>query len=169
MTELTKLTIADARDKLRKKEISATELTRAFVDAIDGANAHLNAYVLPTPELALKQAAESDKRLKAGDARPLEGLPLGNKDLFCTAGVRTTACSKILDDFTPTYESTVGANLWNAGAVMLGKLNRLDRVSSTSGNLGDPLTARIGGLGHSRHKQHSDHSHAENLHSRQII
>ncbi len=123
MTELTKLTIAEARDKLRKKEISATELTQAFVAAIDGANAHLNAFVLPTPELALKQAAESDKRLKTGDARPLEGLPLGNKDLFCTAGVRTTACSKILDDFTPTYESTVGANLWNAGAVMLGKLN----------------------------------------------
>ncbi len=79
--------------------------------------------MLPTPELALAQAKESDKRLKSGDARPLEGLPLGNKDLFCTAGVRTTACSKILDDFTPTYESTVGANLWNAGAVMLGKLN----------------------------------------------
>ena len=79
--------------------------------------------MLPTPELALKQAAESDKRLKAGDARPLEGLPLGNKDLFCTNGVRTTACSNILGEFTPTYESTVGANLWNAGAVMLGKLN----------------------------------------------
>ena len=79
--------------------------------------------MLPTPELALAQAKESDKRLKSGEARPLEGLPLGNKDLFCTAGVRTTACSKILDDFTPTYESTVGANLWDAGAVMLGKLN----------------------------------------------
>ncbi len=79
--------------------------------------------MLPTPELALAQAKESDKRLKAGDARPLEGLPLGNKDLFCTMGVRTTACSKILGEFTPTYELTVGANLWNAGAVMLGKLN----------------------------------------------
>jgi aspartyl-tRNA(Asn)/glutamyl-tRNA(Gln) amidotransferase subunit A len=123
VTELTKLTIAEARDKLRKKEISASELTAAFVDAIDAANAQLNAYVLPTPELALQQAKESDKRLKSGDARPLEGLPLGNKDLFCTRGVRTTACSKILDDFIPTYESTVGANLWNAGAVMLGKLN----------------------------------------------
>ncbi len=87
------------------------------------ANPHLNAYVLPTPELALSQAKEADRRLAKGDARPLEGLPLGNKDLFCTNGVRTTACSKILDDFKPTYESTVGANLWNAGAVMLGKLN----------------------------------------------
>ena len=123
MTELTKLTIAEARDKLRKKEISATELTQAFIDAIETANPQLNAYVLPTPELALEQAKESDKRLRSGEVRPLEGLPLGNKDLFCTKGVRTTACSKILDDFTPTYESTVGANLWNAGAVMLGKLN----------------------------------------------
>ncbi len=123
MSELTKLTLAEARDKLRKKEVSATELTQAFIDAIETANDKINAYVLPTPERALKQAKESDGRLQSGDARPLEGLPLGNKDLFCTEGVRTTACSKILDDFTPTYESTVGANLWNAGAVMLGKLN----------------------------------------------
>jgi aspartyl-tRNA(Asn)/glutamyl-tRNA(Gln) amidotransferase subunit A len=123
VTDLNKLTIAEAREGLRKKQFTATELTEAFLKAIEGGNAALNAYVLPTPELALAQAKESDKRLKSGDARPLEGLPLGNKDLFCTAGVRTTACSKILDDFTPTYESTVGANLWNAGAVMLGKLN----------------------------------------------
>lgn len=123
MTDLTKLTIAEARDKLRKKEVSATELTRAFIDAIEMANPHLNAYVRTTPELALKQAEESDRRLKSGDARPLEGLPLGNKDLFCTKDVPTTACSKILEGFTPTYESTVGSNLWNAGAVMLGKLN----------------------------------------------
>jgi aspartyl-tRNA(Asn)/glutamyl-tRNA(Gln) amidotransferase subunit A len=123
VTDLNKLTIAEAREGLRKKQFTATELTQSFLKAIEGGNPALNAFVLPTPELALKQAAESDKRLKAGDARPLEGLPLGNKDLFCTMGVRTTACSKILDDFTPTYESTVGANLWNAGAVMLGKLN----------------------------------------------
>jgi aspartyl-tRNA(Asn)/glutamyl-tRNA(Gln) amidotransferase subunit A len=123
VTDLTKLTIAEAREKLRNKEVSATELTQAFIDAIEAANPALNAYVLTTPELALQQAKESDKRLTSGDARPLEGLPLGNKDLFCTKGVRTTACSKILDDFTPTYESTVGSNLWNAGAVMLGKLN----------------------------------------------
>ena len=123
MTELTKLTLAEARDGLRKKKFSATELTQAFLQAIDAANAALNAYVLPTPELALAQAKLSDKRLKEGKARPLEGLPLGNKDLFCTQGERTTACSKILDDFRPTYESAVGANLWNAGAVMLGKLN----------------------------------------------
>jgi aspartyl-tRNA(Asn)/glutamyl-tRNA(Gln) amidotransferase subunit A len=123
VTELTKLTIAEAREGLRKKQFTATELTQSFLTAIEGGNAALNAFVLPTPERALAQAKESDKRLNSGDARPLEGLPLGNKDLFCTTGVRTTACSKILDDFTPTYESTVGANLWNAGAVMLGKLN----------------------------------------------
>jgi len=123
VTELNKLTIAEARAGLRKKQFSATELAQAFLTAIEASNAGLNAYVLPTPEVALAQAAESDKRLKSGDARPLEGLPLGNKDLFCTNGVRTTACSKILDDFEPAYESTVGANLWNAGAVMLGKLN----------------------------------------------
>ena len=95
MTELTKLTIAEARDKLRKKDVSATELTQAFVDAIEAGNAALNAYVLPTPELALAQAKESDKRLKSGDARPLEGLPLGNKDLFCTAG---RAHDRLLED-----------------------------------------------------------------------
>ncbi len=123
MSDLNKLTIAEARDGLRKKKFSATELTQAFLDAIKAGNSELNAYVLPTPELALAQAKESDKRLKSGDARPLEGLPLGNKDLFCTQDVRTTACSKILDDFKPAYESTIGTNLWNAGAVMLGKLN----------------------------------------------
>jgi aspartyl-tRNA(Asn)/glutamyl-tRNA(Gln) amidotransferase subunit A len=123
VTELTKLTLAQAREGLRKKEFSATELTQAFLQAIDGANPALNAYVLATPEVALAQAKESDKRLKGGKARPLEGLPLGNKDLFCALDQRTTACSKILDDFKPPYESTVGANLWNAGAVMLGKLN----------------------------------------------
>jgi aspartyl-tRNA(Asn)/glutamyl-tRNA(Gln) amidotransferase subunit A len=123
VTELTKLTLAQAREGLRKKEFSATELTQAFLQAIEGANPALNAYVLATPEAALAQAKESDKRLKEGKARALEGLPLGNKDLFCTQDQRTTACSKILDDFKPPYESTVGANLWNAGAVMLGKLN----------------------------------------------
>ena len=116
MTDLTKLTITEARDGLAKKEFTATELTKAFLDAIDKANPALNAYVLVTPEHALAQAAESDKRLAKGDERPLEGLPLGNKDLFCTKNIRTTACSNILDDFKPTYESTVGQNLWDAGA-----------------------------------------------------
>ena len=124
MTELTKLTLAQAREGLRKKEFSATELTQAFLQAIERRERRRST---PTccrrPSWRSAQAKESDKRLKEGKARPLEGLPLGNKDLFCTQDQRTTACSKILDDFKPPYESTVGANLWNAGAVMLGKLN----------------------------------------------
>ncbi|MGE3228724.1 MAG: Asp-tRNA(Asn)/Glu-tRNA(Gln) amidotransferase subunit GatA [Hyphomicrobium sp.] len=123
MSDLTSLTLAEARDGLRKKTFSATELAEAHIAAIGEANAALNAYVLVTPEHALAGAKASDARLAKGEARPLEGLPLGNKDLFCTNGIRTTACSRILGDFTPTYESTVGANLWAAGAVMLGKLN----------------------------------------------
>jgi len=133
LTDLTKLTLAEARDGLLAKKFSATELTQAFIKAIDAANPHLNAYVLPTPEHALSQAKASDARLAAGKARPLEGLPLGNKDLFCTKGIRTTACSRILDDFKPTYESTVGQNLWDAGAVMLGKLNN-DEFAMGSSN-----------------------------------
>ena len=120
---LTKLTIAQARDGLRDEKFTAVELTEAFIAAIDKGNSALNAYVLTTPEHALAQAKTSDARLAKGQARPLEGLPLGIKDLFATKGFRTTACSKILDEFTPTYESTVTQNLWDAGAVMLGKLN----------------------------------------------
>ena len=123
MTDLTALTLAEARDGLAKKQFTSTELTKAFIAAIDKGNAALNAYVLQTPEHALAQAKASDARLAKGDARPMEGLPLGIKDLFATKGVRTTACSKILDDFKPTYESTVTQNLWDVGAVMLGKLN----------------------------------------------
>ncbi|PPD01755.1 MAG: Asp-tRNA(Asn)/Glu-tRNA(Gln) amidotransferase GatCAB subunit A [Hyphomicrobium sp.] len=133
MTDLTKLTLSQARDGLVAKKFSARELTDSFLTAIDKGNAALNAYVLPTPEHARAQADESDKRLKSGNARPLEGLPLGNKDLFCTNGIRTTACSKILGNFVPAYESTVGQNLWNAGGVMLGKLNN-DEFAMGSSN-----------------------------------
>ena len=133
MTDLTKLTLSEARDALAAKKVTSTELTQAFINAIEVANPHLNAYVLATPEHALAQAKESDARLAKGNARPLEGLPIGNKDLFCTNGIRTTACSRILDDFKPTYESTVGQNLWDAGAVMLGKLNN-DEFAMGSSN-----------------------------------
>ena len=133
MTDLTKLTLAEARAGLVARKFTSTELTRAFIKAIDAANPHLNAYVLPTPDHALAQAKDSDTRLAKGEARPLEGLPIGNKDLFCTKGIRTTACSRILDDFKPTYESTVGQNLWDAGAVMLGKLNN-DEFAMGSSN-----------------------------------
>ena len=133
MSKLTDLTIAEARDGLRTKAFSASELAQAHLDAIEAANDAINAFVLPTPERALEMARESEARLKAGEGGALEGIPLGIKDLFCTKGVRTTACSHILDGFTPTYESTVSANLWGAGAVMLGKLNN-DEFAMGSSN-----------------------------------
>ncbi len=133
MTDLTKLTLAEARDGLKAKKFTSLELTDAFLKAIEAANPALNAFVLQTPEHARAQAKEADKHLASGKARPLEGLPLGNKDLFATRGIRTTACSKILGDFKPPYESTVGQNLWDAGAVMLGKLNN-DEFAMGSSN-----------------------------------
>ncbi len=122
---LNELTLSDARDKLRAKEITATELTEACLSAIDAGNGALKAYLVVTADRALEQAKKSDELLsgKGKQARPLEGIPLGIKDLFCTDGVRTTAGSHILGTFEPPYESTVTQNLWDAGAVMLGKLN----------------------------------------------
>ncbi len=122
MTELTQLTLAAARDGLRKKDFTSTELTKAFLANMEQAR-DLNAYVLETPEKALKMSAQSDARLAKGESGDLEGLPLGIKDLFATDGVRTTACSNILGNFVPNYESTVTSRLWRDGAVMLGKLN----------------------------------------------
>jgi aspartyl-tRNA(Asn)/glutamyl-tRNA(Gln) amidotransferase subunit A len=122
MTELTSLTLAQARDALRRKEFSACELADAHLVAVEQARA-LNAFVLETPDRARAMARTADARLEKGEGGPLEGLPLGIKDLFCTEGVRTTACSHILENFVPTYESTVTANLWRDGAVLLGKLN----------------------------------------------
>jgi aspartyl-tRNA(Asn)/glutamyl-tRNA(Gln) amidotransferase subunit A len=132
MTDLTSLTLAEARDGLRAKAFSATELTRAHVAAVEAAR-QLNAYVLETPDRALAAAAASDERIGRGEVRPLEGLPLGIKDLFCTEGVRTTACSHILGEFIPPYESTVTAQLWRDGALMLGKLNN-DEFAMGSSN-----------------------------------
>jgi aspartyl-tRNA(Asn)/glutamyl-tRNA(Gln) amidotransferase subunit A len=132
MTDLTSLTLADARDRLRRREFSATELTQAHLAAMAGARA-LNAYVLETPEHALTMAKAADARLASGNVRPLEGIALGVKDLFATKDVRTTACSHILDNFVPTYESTVGTQLWRDGAVMLGKLNN-DEFAMGSSN-----------------------------------
>ena len=122
MTDLTSLTLAQAREALRKKEFSATELAEAHLAAVEQARA-LNAFVMETPERARAMARASDARLAKGEGGPLEGLPLAIKDLFCTEGVRTTACSHILDNFVPPYESTVTAKLWRAGAVLIGKTN----------------------------------------------
>ncbi len=132
MSDLTSLTLAQARDALRKKEFSALELADAHLAAVEKARA-LNAFVLETPEQARAMARASDERLSKGTGGSLEGLPVAIKDLFCTAGVRTTACSRILDNFVPTYESTVTANLWRDGAVLLGKTNN-DEFAMGSSN-----------------------------------
>ncbi|HWK66783.1 MAG TPA: amidase family protein [Rhizobiaceae bacterium] len=133
MTDLTKLTIAAARTRLRAKEITSTELTEAYLAAIDRANPVLNAYVAVTHDRARDMAKASDAKLAAGEAGALEGIPLGIKDLFATEGVHTQACSHVLDGFKPRYESTVTANLWADGAVMLGKLN-MDEFAMGSSN-----------------------------------
>ncbi|MEO1305502.1 MAG: Asp-tRNA(Asn)/Glu-tRNA(Gln) amidotransferase subunit GatA [Pseudomonadota bacterium] len=133
MSDLTQLTLTDALSGLGQGAFSSVELTQAFVDAIEASNDTLNAYVVTTPELALSMAAASDDRRSKGKAGRLDGAPLGIKDLYCTKGVRTTACSSILGEFTPTYESTVTQNLWDAGAVMLGKLN-MDEFAMGSSN-----------------------------------
>lgn len=133
MTNLTDLGLSEARDALKAKKISATELTKAYVAAVEKHNPKLNAFITTTPEQAIKMAGESDKRIAVNDARPLEGIPLAIKDLFCTKGVKTTAASKILGNFVPPYESFVTQKLWDAGAVMLGKTN-LDEFAMGSSN-----------------------------------
>ncbi len=133
MTELTSLTIAEARAKLTAKEISAVELTDAYIAAIEAANPSINAYVTVTPEKAREMAKASDARIAEGKAGALEGIPLGIKDLFGTRDIHTQACSHILDGFKPKYESTVTQNLWDDGAVMLGKLN-MDEFAMGSSN-----------------------------------
>ncbi len=133
MTDLTSLTLAAALDGMEKKQFSSLELTDAFLKAIEQANPKLNAFVALTPEAARAAAKASDTRRASAKARALEGAPLGIKDLFCTQGVRTTAGSNILGEFAPTYESTVTANLWRDGALMLGKLN-MDEFAMGSSN-----------------------------------
>src|SRR5258707_12916800 len=110
MSELTSLTLAEARDRLRRREFSAVELAYAHIAVMEKARA-LNAFVLETPERARTMAEAADARLGAGDGRPLEGLALGIKDMFATKGVRTTACSPLLDNFLPTYDCTVSSKL----------------------------------------------------------
>ncbi len=132
MTNPNELTIAAARDALRKGELSAVDLTMACLTAIDAGD-DLNAFVHKTPDIALEQARAADARLKAGTAPDLCGIPLGIKDLFCTKGVASQAASNILKGFKPEYESTVTTKLFDAGAVMLGKLN-MDEFAMGSSN-----------------------------------
>ncbi len=132
MTNLTHLTIADALKGLESKDFTATELTQAHIEAC-GVAESLNAFVTFTPELALEQAKESDKRRSDCSAGPLDGIPLAIKDLYCTKGVQTTASSRILEGFIPQYESTVTTNMFRDGAVMLGKV-ALDEFAMGSSN-----------------------------------
>ncbi len=132
MSDLTKLTIAEARERLRKGEVTSVELTEACLREIEGAGA-LNAFVHHTPDVAMEQARAADARLAEGDAPAMCGIPLGIKDLFCTRGVPSQAGSRILQGFLPEYESTVSQQLFDAGAVMLGKLN-MDEFAMGSSN-----------------------------------
>lgn len=133
MTKLTDLTLTQALDGLKKKEFTATELTQQHLDAMEAAK-QLNCFITETPELALEQAKASDDRYAKGEERPLDGVPIAMKDLFCTDGVQTTAGSKILKGFKPPYESTVSGNMFRDGCVMLGKAN-LDEFAMGSANV----------------------------------
>lgn len=131
--DLISLTLAEAKEGLRQKKFSSVELTQAYLEQMKSQRS-LNAYILETPDLALENAKESDKRIAKGEAGALEGLPLGIKDLFCTEGVQTTSGSHILEGFKPCYESTVSGNLKKAGAVFLGKTN-MDEFAMGSANI----------------------------------
>jgi aspartyl-tRNA(Asn)/glutamyl-tRNA(Gln) amidotransferase subunit A len=131
-SDLTVVTLKAALEGLRARRFSSVEITGAHIAAMEAARG-LNAFVLETPDKALAMAGAADEAIGRGEAGPLAGAPLGIKDLFCTQGVRTTAGSKILGNFIPPYESTVTANLWRDGAVMLGKLN-MDEFAMGSSN-----------------------------------
>ena len=133
MTDLTRLSLADTSKGLRNKDFTSLEVTNAYLSAIEAANPRLNAYIAVEAAQARQMAAASDEKLAAGQGGPLEGVPLGVKDLFATKGVHTQAGSHILDGFLPEYESTATANLWADGAVMLGKLN-MDEFAMGSSN-----------------------------------
>jgi len=129
----TKITLTKALDMLKKKECSSTELVQSFINHAT-AKRHLNCFITETFENALSEAAEADKRIASGSSLPLDGVPIANKDLYCTKGVQTTAGSRILKNFIPPYESTVSGNLKKAGAISLGKLN-MDEFAMGSANL----------------------------------
>ena len=122
MSDLLKYDLLGASEAIKSKEISSVELTNAYIEAIEKTSS-LGAYLEIVKDKALEMAIVSDENISKGVSRPLEGLPIGVKDMFCTKDIKTTASSKILDNFYPTYESTVTQNLWNDGAVMLGKLS----------------------------------------------
>jgi len=150
MTDLTSLTLAEARKGLADKSFTSLELTDAHLAAMEAARV-LNAFVLETPDHARDMARAVDAKIARGEGGPLAGIPLGVKDLFATKGVRTTACSKILGNFVPTYESTVTSQLWRDGAIMLGKLNN-DEFAMGSAN----ETSCFGPVGNPWRREGSD-------------
>ena len=133
MTSILKLDFHQLRSKFVKKELSVSEAINAYIGRIEETS-YLNAYVLDTFEQAREQAREADKRYAKGEARPLEGLPLATKDIFCTKDVRTTCSSKMLENFIPPYESTVTDKLNHAGAISLGKTNLDEFAMGSSTN-----------------------------------
>src|ERR1700755_686067 len=140
MAALTDLTLANLAKAMAQKEASAVEVAEAHLKKLDEHRA-LNAFITETPDKAREMAKASDARRAKGEAGLLEGVPLAIKDLFCTEGVQTTAGSHILEGFKPQYESTVPANLWKSGAVMVGKTN-LDEFAMGSSN----MTSHFGGV-----------------------
>ena len=132
MKEFSELTISTAVKGLKNKDFSSVELTKHYIEKIEK-NLNLNCFITPTFEIALEMAKKSDENIAKKKQRSLEGIPIGMKDLFCTNGTLTTAGSKILENFIPFYESTVSENLWNSGAIMLGKTN-MDEFAMGSAN-----------------------------------
>ena len=133
MAKLTELSILEAKKLILDKQVSVVELVKAHIENIQRLNEKLNAFIELTTDLALAKAAESDDKIKQGKAGIIEGMPIGVKDLFCTKDVRTTACSKMLFNFIPQYESTVTTNLFKNGGIMLGKTN-MDEFAMGSSN-----------------------------------
>jgi len=134
MSDLTQLTITEAKKLLKNKQIKAVELTEAHLKKVDQQNAKLNAFIELTPDIAVDQAKRADEKYAKGNDGIIEGIPIGVKDLFCTKGVLSTACSHILEGFKPEYESTVTSNLSKNGGVMMGKTN-MDEFAMGSANI----------------------------------
>ena len=148
MTEITKKTILEIKEGLKKRDFSTLEVTNAFISASEK-NKDLNIYNTFTPEKALESSKISQQRIDRGEERLLDGIPIAIKDLFCTKDILTTASSKILSNFIPSYESTVTQKLWDAGASMLGKVScdefAMGSSNETSyfGNVINPWSKRI--------------------------
>ena len=144
MTEFSTLSIKETISSLKNKDFSVSELVDFHITSMESGR-ELNAFITETADIARKKAIDCDQNYSKGEEKPLEGIPLGIKDMFCTKGVKTTASSKMLENFIPPYESTVTQNLWNDGAILLGKLNNDEFAMGSSnetsyfGNVMNPI------------------------------